>query len=116
MGRQSTIILDTKKLSRQAPTTLSVFVKIKETGKTICCVVPADATIHQLKEHIFEQATIPRDSRAVLLHQSKDIANDLHTLKAQGIRSHETLILTSASLLLGGMRINTEDSDSDDNY
>ena len=123
VGRQFTtqITPDTaqnhpKKPLRQADT-LSVFVKVKETDETICCSVPANATVHQLKEHIFEQATIPEDSRAILLHQSKDIASsDLDTLKARGVRSYETLTLTSASLLLGGMRINNDDTSSDDGY
>ena len=122
VGRQFTtqITPDTQKHPEKPlkqAATLSIFVKVKETDETICCNVPVNATIHQLKEHIFEQATIPEDSRAVLLHQSKDIANVLHTVKAQGIRSYETLTLTSASLLLGGMRINsTENSDSDDGF
>ena len=121
MGRQFTtqITPDTQKNPEnplRPASTLSIFVKIKETDETIYCRVPANSTVHQLKEHIFEQATIPEDSRAILLHQSKDIANDLRTLKARGIRSYETLTLTGASLLLGGMRINTEDSNADNDY
>ena len=53
---------------RQADDTMSVFVKVKETDETICCSVPANATVHQLKEHIFEQATIPENTCAILLH------------------------------------------------